>query len=246
MRLVLVVMCAASFVSVIQAADSPQAEDKAPAAPNKAEAQDPPVAEQKEKTPNPVVKVVTTKGDIQIELNIEKAPITVANFLKYSESGFYEGTIFHRVIKDFMIQGGGFTPDMQQKKTEPPIKNESGNKLRNNRGTIAMARTTNPDSATSQFFINHKDNQFLNGSTGKPGYAVFGKVIAGMDVVDAIAAVPTRQVGSQGTVPVEPVVIKSVTVIEIPIHENNEEGHDEHAGHDGDHDKSEHGENDND
>jgi peptidyl-prolyl cis-trans isomerase A (cyclophilin A) len=131
--------------------------------------------------------------------------------MKYAKSGYYNDTIFHRVIKDFMIQGGGFTPDMQRKKTKPPIKNESGNKLRNNRGTIAMARTNAPDSATSQFFINHKDNHFLNASMRRPGYAVFGKVIAGMEVVDAIATVPVREVGSHGTVPVEPIVIKSIT-----------------------------------
>lgn len=256
-RLVLVAMCAVLFVSVAWAADPPQAEDKAPADPNKAE------AEQEEKTRNPVVKMVTNKGEIRIELDIEKAPITVANFLKYSKSGFYNGTIFHRVIKDFMIQGGGMTPDMKEKKTKPPIKNESGNKLRNNRGTIAMARTPNPDSATSQFFINHKDNGFLNSSKGKPGYAVFGKVIKGMKVVDVIAAVSTRKVGSHETVPVEPVVIKSITVMKAPKHENHKEGHDEHKGHDedehedhdedghdhehdGDHDKSEHDKNDND
>jgi peptidyl-prolyl cis-trans isomerase A (cyclophilin A) len=229
MRLVWVAMCVILCVSVAWAADSPKAEEKAP-------------AEKEVKTPNPVVKVVTSMGDVLIELDVEKAPITVANFLKYSESGFYNGTIFHRVIKDFMVQGGGFTPDMKQKKTEPPIKNESGNELRNNRGTIAMARTNAPDSATSQFFINHKDNQFLNGSTGKPGYAVFGKVIEGMDVVDAITKVSTRQVGSHGNVPVEPVAIKSVTVVKAPDHEKHKEGHDEHEG---DHDKSEHKENDN-
>ncbi len=228
MRLVWIAMCAVLFVLVAQAAAPPQAEDKAPADPNKAE------AEQDEKTPNPVVKVVTNKGDIQIELDVEKAPITVANFLKYTKSGFYNGTIFHRVIKDFMIQGGGFTPDMKEKKTKPPIKNESDNKLRNNRGTIAMARTNAPDSATSQFYINHKDNGFLNGSKGKPGYAVFGKVVKGMEVVDVIAAVPARKVGSHEAVPVEPVVIKSITVIKVPKHENHKEGHDEYKGHDED------------
>ncbi len=179
----------------------------------------------KESTPqNPVVNMKTSKGEIQIELFADRAPISVANFLKYAESGFYNGMIYHRVIKDFMIQGGGFTPDMQKKKTEPPIKNESDNGLRNNRGTIAMARTNNPDSATSQFYINHKDNAFLNGGKGKPGYAVFGKVVEGMEVVDAIAAVSTRQVGGHGNVPVEPVAIKSVTLL-APKHEeaNKEE-----------------------
>ena len=150
--------------------------NESPADSSKAKSPEPPAAEQEEKAPNPVVKMETTKGDIIIELNAEKAPITVANFLKYAKSGYYNDTIFHRVIKDFMIQGGGFTPDMQQKKTKPPIKNEASNGLRNNRGTIAMARTNAPDSATSQFFINHKDNQFLNAGVGKAGYAVFEKV----------------------------------------------------------------------
>ncbi len=254
MRLVLVAMCVVLFVSVVQAADSPQAEDKAPADAKKAKAQEPPVAEQKEKTPNPVIKIVTNKGDIQIELDVEKAPISVANFLKYAKSDFYNGTIFHRVIKDFMIQGGGMTPDMREKKTNPPIKNESDNGLRNNRGTIAMARTNNPDSATSQFYINHKDNAFLNGSKTKPGYAVFGKVVKGMEVVDAIAAVSIRQVGGHGNVPVEPVTIKSITVIKAPECKGHKEGHDEHEGHDkdghddkhdGDHDKSDQDKNDN-
>ncbi len=190
-------------------------ENEFPADSNKTKAQEPPAAEQQEKTPNPVVIVVTSKGDIQIELDSKKAPITVANFLKYTQSGFYNDTIFHRVIKGFMIQGGGFAPDMQQKKTNPPIKNESYNELRNNRGTIAMARTNAPDSATSQFFINHKDNRSLDfDGSYKPGYAVFGKVVRGMDVVDAIAAIATKRVGPHGNVPVETVVIESVRVIE--------------------------------
>jgi len=250
MRLVSIVMCAVLFISVAWAVKPPQAEDKTPADPNKAQ------AEQDEKPRNPVVKMVTNKGEIQIELFADKAPISVANFLKYAESDFYNGTIFHRVIEDFMIQGGGFTPDMQKKETKPPIKNESDNGLHNNRGTLAMARTSNPDSATSQFFINHKDNAFLNGSKGKPGYAVFGKVIEGMEVADAIAAVPTRKVGSHGTVPVEPVVIKSITVMKAPKckdhkEEHEEDAHEEHDEedhdheHDGDHDKSEHDKNDN-
>ncbi|OQY07586.1 MAG: hypothetical protein B6I25_01515 [Planctomycetales bacterium 4572_13] len=228
-----------------------RAEDKIPADPNaadpnKAEVKETPIAEQEQETPNPVVKMVTNKGEIQIELFVDKAPMSVANFLKYAESDFYNGTIFHRVIKDFMIQGGGFTSDMQKKETKPPIKNESDNGLRNNRGTLAMARTNDPDSATSQFFINHKDNAFLNGSKSKPGYAVFGKVVKGMDVVDAIAAVPTRKVGSHGTVPVEPVTIKLVTVIKVPRCENHNEGHDEHKGHDKDVHDCEYDKNDND
>ena len=173
----------------------------------------PPATEKTQKPANPVVKIVTTKGEILVELDAEKAPVSVANFLAYTKDGFYNGTIFHRVIKDFMIQGGGMTPDMQQKKTNPPIKNEAANGLKNKRGTIAMARTNIPDSATSQFFINHKDNAFLDFKDPSPrgiGYAVFGKVISGMEVVDAIAVTPTRP----GDVPVEPVVIESVTVVE--------------------------------
>jgi cyclophilin family peptidyl-prolyl cis-trans isomerase len=172
----------------------------------------PPAAEKQEKPANPVVKIATNKGEIVVELEAEKAPISVANFLAYTQDGFYNGTIFHRVIKNFMIQGGGMTPDMQQKKTQPPIKNEAANGLKNKRGTMAMARTPNPDSATSQFFINHKDNAFLDyrgPSAQEIGYAVFGKVIKGMDVVDAIAVTPTKP----GDVPVDPVVIESVTLV---------------------------------
>ena len=154
------------------------------------------------------VKIETTKGDIVVELNEEKAPITCKNFLQYVEDKFYDGTIFHRVIKGFMIQGGGMTPDMRQKSVRPPIVNESKNGLKNDRGTIAMARTSDPDSATSQFFINHGDNDFLNYGVRDEGYAVFGKVVEGMDVVDAIANVKTRP----GDVPVETVLIKSITV----------------------------------
>ena len=140
---------------------------------------------------NKKVKLETSVGDIVIELNGEKAPITVKNFLGYVDSGFYSGTIFHRVIKGFMIQGGGFTEDMIQKQTKSPIKNEASNSLKNDRGTIAMARTSIPDSATCQFFINTVDNSFLNyTNSSNPGYAVFGKVIEGMDVVDKIAKIP--------------------------------------------------------
>ena len=163
---------------------------------------------------NPRVKLETSMGDIVIELNEEAAPITVKNFLDYVESGFFDGLIFHRVISDFMIQGGGFTADMQRKQTKAPIKNEATNGLKNDRGTIAMARTNDPDSATSQFFINHKDNNFLNytGATN-PGYAVFGKTVEGMDVVDKIAAVRTTSRNGMQDVPVEPVIIKSATVV---------------------------------
>ena len=159
------------------------------------------------------VKLVTSKGDIVIELDEKLAPVTTANFVGYVEEGFFDGTIFHRVIPNFMIQGGGFTEDMQQKKTHEMIVNEASNGLKNDKGTIAMARTNNPNSATSQFFINHKDNDFLNYTEGNPGYAVFGKVVEGMDVVDAIAAVETTRKGPHSDVPAEVVEIKSAEVI---------------------------------
>ncbi len=142
------------------------------------------------KAAGPVVTIKTNKGSVDVELYPDKAPQSVKNFLDYVDAGHYDGTIFHRVIKDFMIQGGGFTPDGQQKPTKPPVKNEANNGLKNTRGTLAMARTAVVDSATSQFFINHADNAFLDFKNETPqgfGYCVFGKVIAGMDVVDAIA-----------------------------------------------------------
>ncbi len=162
---------------------------------------------------NPQVVFHTTKGDIVIELWPEQAPKTVENFLAYANSGHFEGTIFHRVIPGFVIQGGGFTADMKQKSTQPPIQNEADNGLKNERGTLSMARTNNPHSATSQFFINLTDNRSLDhpGSSGW-GYAVFGKVAEGMDVVDAIAAVPTGYVGGHGDVPKEPIVVEKVTI----------------------------------
>ncbi|MFZ0034513.1 MAG: peptidylprolyl isomerase [Sedimentisphaerales bacterium] len=160
------------------------------------------------------VKLETTMGDIVVELDEKAAPVTVKNFLTYVEEGFFDGTIFHRVIPNFMIQGGGFTPDMAQKKTHPPIVNEAKNGLKNNRGTIAMARLPQPDSATAQFFINHKDNPNLNYAEGRnPGYAVFGKVVEGMETVDKIAVVKTTRKGQYSDVPVEPVVIKSAKVV---------------------------------
>jgi len=170
--------------------------------------------EVKEKQMGSRVKLETSMGDIVIELDEKKAPVTVANFRKYAEDGFYAGTIFHRVISGFMIQGGGFTEDMAKKDTDKPIINEAGNGLRNDRGTIAMARTSNPDSASSQFFINLKNNVFLNftGPTN-PGYAVFGKVVEGMDIVDKIAAVKTKLHRGMSDVPVEPVVITSAKVV---------------------------------
>ena len=156
---------------------------------------------------NPHVVLTTSYGDIEIELNAEKAPISTQNFLGYVESGFYNGTQFHRVIPGFMVQGGGFDADMRQKDTNAPIKNEADNGLHNVRGTLAMARTQVRDSATSQFFINHKDNAFLDHSSRDFGYAVFGKVTRGMDVVDKIAQVPTGNRGMHQNVPREPVLI---------------------------------------
>ena len=158
------------------------------------------------------VKLTTTKGDIVIELNEEKAPVTVENFLNYVRDGFYDGTIFHRVIPNFMVQGGGFNDQMMQKMAQDPIKNEADNGLANERGTIAMARTQDPDSATAQFFINHKDNAFLNHTSPDIqgwGYCVFGKVTDGMDVVDAIAAVSTTNRGGHGDVPEDVITITS-------------------------------------
>lgn len=165
---------------------------------------------------NLVVKLTTTMGVIQIELYPDKAPKTVENFLRYVDSGFYDGTIFHRVIKGFMIQGGGFTKDLVQKPTQSPIVNECGPALRNKRGTIAMARTNAPNSATCQFFINHADNRSLDfDGPYKPGYAVFGKVIEGMDVVDRIAAAPVRRISPAMThAPVQTVVIEQAARVQ--------------------------------
>ena len=154
------------------------------------------------------VRISTNKGDIIVELDSQKAPVSCDNFLKYVQDKFYDGTIFHRVIKDFMIQGGGFNAQMQQKPVRSAIMNEAKNGLKNDRGTIAMARTSNPNSATAQFFINHKNNDFLNYGVRDAGYAVFGKVVSGMEVVDTIAQVPTKL----GDVPVETIVIKSIRI----------------------------------
>ena len=160
------------------------------------------------------VVVETSLGSITLELDSAKAPATVANFLAYADAGFYDGTIFHRVIRDFMIQGGGFGADLKQKPTKPPIRNEAANGLKNLRGTIAMARTSVVDSATSQFFINHKDNPNLDHRSPTPdafGYAVFGKVTKGMEVVDKIATVQTRAQNNMfQNLPVETITIKSV------------------------------------
>jgi peptidyl-prolyl cis-trans isomerase B (cyclophilin B) len=162
-----------------------------------------------------MITLHTNFGDIKLELDFDKAPKTCANFVAYARDGFYDGTIFHRVINNFMIQGGGFDKDMKQKPTRAAIENEADNGLKNATGTIAMARTMDPHSATAQFFINVKDNDFLNHS-GKNaqgwGYAVFGKVTEGMDVVDRIKAVRTGSQGFHQDVPLEPVIIEKVTV----------------------------------
>jgi len=175
------------------------------------------IDKQKEK-PMTQVTIETSLGDIKLELNDEKAPITVENFKTIANSGYYEGTIFHRVINGFMIQGGGLTADMVNKSSDTsPIQNEANNGLPNDRGTIAMARTMDPHSATSQFFINHKDNGFLNhtGETSQGwGYAVFGKVTEGMDVVDQIAEVATGSSGAYQDVPQEVITIESVVISE--------------------------------
>ena len=172
-----------------------------------------------EQAPNPRVLMKTSDGDITIELFADKAPVTVQNFLQYAEDGYYDGTVFHRVISNFMIQGGGFTAALEEKPTREPIINESRNKLHNTRGTLAMARTSDPDSATAQFFINQRSNLRLDWSPGKDGYAVFGEVIDGMQVVDIIALSDTGSAQAQTTrgpavfqdVPVKPVVILSVS-----------------------------------
>ena len=165
----------------------------------------------------PYVELETTMGNIVIELNQERAPNTVANFLEYVKSGHYDGTIFHRVIDGFMIQGGGMDANMTEKSTNAPIQNEADNGLKNEVGTIAMARTSDPHSATAQFFINVKDNSFLNFSGKNPqgwGYAVFGKVTEGMDIVNKIKGVPTGKYGFHADVPTTPVVITHAKVIE--------------------------------
>ncbi len=165
---------------------------------------------------NPMIKLTTSKGEITIEMYPDEAPATVQNFLSYIESGFFDGLIFHRVIEGFMIQGGGFTPDMQQKQSGDPIQNEADNGLKNETGTLAMARTGDPHSATAQFFINLENNDFLNHTGKNPqgwGYTVFGKVTEGLDVVKQIGSVSTGRSGPYSDVPVEPVIIENVQVI---------------------------------
>ena len=163
------------------------------------------------------VRMSTILGDMILELDAENAAKTVENFVSYASSGFYDGTIFHRVINNFMVQGGGFDADMRQKTTEAPIDNEANNGLKNNRGTIAMARTMDPHSATAQFFINVSDNDFLNHRAENMqgwGYAVFGQVVEGQEVLDKIRVVPTGSQAGHQDVPVDPVVIESVTVLD--------------------------------
>jgi peptidyl-prolyl cis-trans isomerase B (cyclophilin B) len=162
------------------------------------------------------IELQTNKGNIRLELDDAKAPVTVANFVSYVEKGHYDGTVFHRVIKGFMIQGGGFEPGMSQKPTDAPIQNEANNGLKNNHYTVAMARTSAPHSASAQFFINTTDNDFLNFKSESPngwGYAVFGKVVSGQEVVDAIEGVKTGNRGGHGDVPLEDVVITKATVV---------------------------------
>lgn len=164
-----------------------------------------------------MIKMNTNFGTITLELDADKAPATVDNFLTYAREGFYNGTIFHRVIDGFMIQGGGMEPGMKEKPTHAPVKNEADNGLSNDRGTIAMARTSEPHSATAQFFINVKDNAFLNHSSPTPqgwGYCVFGKVVDGLDIVDKIKGVATGNYGFHQDVPVEDVIIESVEIVE--------------------------------
>ena len=176
-------------------------------------------AESADSAENPRVLMKTTDGDITIELFADKSPITVENFLRYVDDGHYDGTVFHRVISNFMIQGGGFDTELKEKPTRDPIVNESKNKLHNTRGTLAMARTSDPDSAASQFFINQRSNLRLDWSGGKDGYTVFGEVIDGMQVVDIISLTDTGSAQAQTTrgptvfqdVPAEPIVILSVT-----------------------------------
>jgi cyclophilin family peptidyl-prolyl cis-trans isomerase len=183
------------------------------AAPASAEAKSEPQTQTKKVEGNPMVVIKTSKGEIQVELFADKAPKTVENFLAYVDAGFFDGTIFHRVIPGFMIQGGGFDSAMSQKDTRGPIKNEAQNGVKNDRGTLAMARTNVVDSATAQFFINLVNNDFLNHTAPNErgfGYAAFGKVVKGMEVVDEIAKVKTTRKGPHADVPAEPVVIESI------------------------------------
>ena len=200
MRFQMRVLTATMALTVTLAVAALAADDKAP--PDKA----------KEKG-NPMVILSTSMGDIKVELYADKAPVTVQNFLDYTKAGYYDGTIFHRVIPNFMVQGGGLTPDMQDKTAgrKPPIKNESSNGIKNEPGTLAMARTSDPNSATSQFFINVVNNEFLNKEKAqdKVGYAVFGKVVEGMDVVTKIGSTQTSKPGDR---PLKPITVQSLTI----------------------------------
>ncbi len=194
---------AALFVAIAAIANTATAQDTKPAAPSTPTTSAAPV----------YVSMTTSKGVIYLELNAAKAPISTKNFVNYTKEGFYNGTIFHRVIKTFMIQGGGFTADMKQKTTKAPISNEWQNGLPNSRGAISMARTNEPNSATSQFFINTVDNKMLDQPRDGAAYAVFGKVIKGMDVVDAIEAVPTGDSSGMGAVPKTVVTIEKMEIL---------------------------------
>lgn len=166
---------------------------------------------------NPKIKIETTMGDITLELDAKNAPISTENFLSYAKEGFYDGTIFHRIIPNFMVQGGGMKPDMSEKETKATIKNEANNGLLNDRGTVAMARTNEPHSASSQFFVNVKDNAFLNFKSEDMqgwGYAVFGKVTDGMDIVDKIVAMERGNMGYHQDVPTESIIMNKVSIIE--------------------------------
>ncbi|MGH8671124.1 MAG: peptidylprolyl isomerase [Burkholderiales bacterium] len=169
---------------------------------------------------NPRVEIKTNFGSMTLELYPDKAPLTVANYMQYVNNGFYDGTLFHRVVRNFVIQGGGYTPDLQSKPTQAPVANEATNGLRNEPGTVAMARTYNPHSATAQFFINLDDNKFLNHHKAVPdyyGYCVFGRIVEGMDVARSIGALPTTAAGQfDSDVPVQPVIIESVRVVPPP------------------------------
>jgi peptidyl-prolyl cis-trans isomerase A (cyclophilin A) len=210
-RTLLTISIVAIAFSVYGCKEKPIAREPVILEPAKAPAAKP-VAKESATTPS-LVKISTTMGDITVELFADKSPITVKNFLGYAESGFYDGTIFHRVIKGFMIQGGGMTPDMSKKPTLAPIKNETQNRVRNTRGTLAMARTGQLDSATSQFFINHKDNRSLDFDGPYKGYAVFGKVVSGMEIVDSIAMVQVGNKTGLQNVPVKTITINSIKVV---------------------------------
>jgi len=204
--------CTLAVLSPGAIADDAPARDK----PDSRKSDPTPADKSPDAAPRDHVVMTTSMGQIVLRLNVEKAPISVENFIKYADDRAYDGTIFHRVISNFMIQGGGFNPDMTQRPTRAPIRNEATNGLSNKRGTIAMARTAAPDTATSQFYINVQDNPNLdhNAERRSPGYAVFGEVIAGLEVVDRIREVRTGSHGAHRDVPVEPVVIERVVVVD--------------------------------